>query len=90
MKCPVCKQMTTETFHSHNAEGDSIFDGNACENGHYEFSDAKGNNGGFYVRIGNHEMHDLYAHSVKKCRLQNKIIENWVKRERKNLKGMRA
>jgi len=86
MKCPVCKKQMIRTFGDSTLEGDAISDGYKCEHGHYEFSEIKGRNGGFYVKVGKHEIRDLYAYSVRKCRLQNKVIENWIKRESKKFK----
>jgi hypothetical protein len=82
-KCPICKRKLEIIFN----ELDDI-DGHQCPNGHYVFSDSCGINGGFLIRIGKRVMDNLCSGSIRQCRLQNVIVDNWIKRERKKLNKM--
>lgn len=77
-KCPICKRKL-ETIYNELDQSD----GCKCPDNHYVFSDGSGVDGGFLIRIGNRVMDNLYSGSVRQCRLQNVIIKNWIKRERK-------
>lgn len=78
MKCPVCKKKLKEI---------DDLDGFVqwCEENHYEFRDMTMGKG-FYVRIGEKEMCDLYEHSIRKCRIQNMVTKRWAMKERKRYK----
>lgn len=86
MKCPVCKKKCVESYNPLDQQV-----GEDCPNGCYSFRDDNHDvNGGFYIRIGDKEMNDLYAYSVRKSRMQNLVTSRWVKNERKLLKQRRA
>ena len=73
-KCPVCKMKLKEI------ERPPVY-GAKCPKGHYKFLDV-GPDGFTYI-VGKHVMNDLYAGSVRLCRLQNIVTERWVRQERK-------
>jgi hypothetical protein len=79
-KCPVCKQKLTTVYDCLDS-----YDGYKCLQGCYEFSDSKGINGGFSIRIGEKTMNDLYSGTVRQCRMQNLVTDRWIKKARKKL-----
>ncbi|HIX43159.1 MAG TPA: hypothetical protein H9983_07775 [Candidatus Kurthia intestinigallinarum] len=74
-RCPVCK---TKLLEFELVDAYKI----KCPNQCYEFADHIYGNG-FYIRIGDKKMTDLYEHSIRVSRRQNLVLERWKQKARK-------
>lgn len=80
-RCPICKskfKAVRDELHS--------WIGDECPFGHIVIVSHRD---GEYIRIGSNIMYDYYTGSMRNIRVQNKLIERWIKRDRKRyLKGL--
>ena len=85
LSCPICKQKLeyiTAPYTTYELEIQEEVVGSYCNHEHYKFY--WNDNGTANIQVGTKNMSDLFDGSITNVKNQNRIIQRWIKNERKN------
>lgn len=85
INCPICKEkmnIISKPYTTYNYEVYEEIIGSSCAKEHYKF--CWNDDGTANVKVGDKNIPNLFSGSITHANKQNRIVQRWIEKERKN------